>query len=285
MSSPARPQGTGRATEQLDRRTRVLWLVKGLGPGGMERLLLHHAQASRGGVEYLVGYVVDRPNSLEPELLAAGVQCCRLGVGSVVRPEWVRDLRRLVRRARIDVVHVHSPLVAAAARVALRSMPGGPRVVYTEHNSWASHGRSTRVLNRLTYPLDHERFAVSDEARGSSGRWGRHTEVLLHGIDVAGVRSAAARREVRDEMGLDESAFVVGIAANLRETKAYPVLLDAVARLRDAGVEVTVLSMGQGPLETELRELAEQLALGDSFRFLGHRGDVAACSPPATSSR
>ena len=275
MTSPVPPQETPSATEAHDRPTRVLWLVKGLGPGGMERLLLHHAQASRGGVDYFVGYVVDRPNSLEPELVAAGVQCCRLGTGSVARPEWIRDLRRLVRRSRIDVVHVHSPLVAAAARIALRSMPGGPAVVYTEHNSWVSHGRTTRLLNRLTYPLDHERFAVSSEARASSGRWGRRSEVLLHGIDVAGVRSAAARREVRDEMGLDDSAYVVGIAANLRATKAYPVLLDAVAQLRDAGVDVTVLCMGQGPLESELRGLAGDLALGDSFRFLGHRGDVA----------
>ena len=275
MTSPVPPQETPSATEAHDRPTRVLWLVKGLGPGGMERLLLHHAQASRGGVDYFVGYVVDRPNSLEPELVAAGVQCCRLGTGSVARPEWIRDLRRLVRRSRIDVVHVHSPLVAAAARIALRSMPGGPAVVYTEHNSWVSHGRTTRLLNRLTYPLDHERFAVSSEARASSGRWGRRSEVLLHGIDVAGVRSAAARREVRDEMGLDDSAYVVGIAANLRATKAYPVLLDAVAQLRDAGVDMTVLCMGQGPLESELRGLAGDLALGDSFRFLGHRGDVA----------
>ncbi|MDQ2679077.1 MAG: glycosyltransferase [Actinomycetota bacterium] len=253
----------------------MLWLVKGLGPGGMERLLLHQAQASGGEVDYMVGYVVDRPNSLEPDLAEAGVRSVRLGTGTVARPAWVRDLRRVVRRERIDVVHVHSPLVAAVARVALRAMRGGPRIVYTEHNSWTSHGRVTRALNRCTYPLDHERFAVSSEARDSSGRWGRRTEVLLHGIDVEGIRTAAARQEVRREMGLDESAYVVGIAANLRETKAYPVLLDAVALLRVRDVDVTVLCMGQGPLEAELRRIAERLDLGRSFRFLGHRSDVA----------
>ena len=63
-----------------DRRPiRVLWLAKGLGPGGMERLLVHHARfGDRDRFHYTAAYLVDRPNSVVPELLATAevVVCC-----------------------------------------------------------------------------------------------------------------------------------------------------------------------------------------------------------------
>ena len=42
-------------------------------------------------------------------------------------PRWVHGLRRLVRDERFDVVHFHSPAVAAVARPVLRSLPGRVR--------------------------------------------------------------------------------------------------------------------------------------------------------------
>ena len=44
---------------------RVLWLAKGLGPGGMERLLETHARfGNRDKFEYFAAYLVERPNSV-----------------------------------------------------------------------------------------------------------------------------------------------------------------------------------------------------------------------------
>jgi len=256
---------------------RVLWLAKGLGQGGMERLLVAHARFSdKARFDYRAAHLVDRPHSVVDELRALGVPVDRLGSGSSVDPRWLADLVRTVRRERIDVVHTHSPLPAALSRPLLRTLPHRPRLVYTEHNSWDCYGTTTRLANRVTYALDDARLAVSDPARDSaSPRLRRRTLTLVHGIDTAAVSAHHGDRTVaRRELGIADGTVVVGVVANLRPEKAYPTLLRAASAVLDARPETVFLSVGQGPLQTELEQEHERLGLGDAFRFLGYRDDV-----------
>ena len=265
------PSGSGMTDEDLERviaavrgdgwvpdgvsTAKVLWVAKGLGPGGMEQLLVNHATVGdRERIEYSAAYVVERPNSIVPRLEALGVPCHRLGGADPRDPRWVARLARLVRDERIDVVHVHSPYIAALARPALRVLPHRPAVIYTEHNSADCYGRATRWANLTTYPLDDARFAVSAAARDStpSGLRGR-TEVLVHGVDVTAIaEQRRLRSAARDRLGIEDGQLLVGIVANLRAAKAYPVLLDAAARVVRDDPRVRFVSMGQGPLEAEL---------------------------------
>jgi len=255
----------------------VLWLTKGLGPGGMERLLETHARVGdRDAFRYHAAYLVDRPHSVVPALEAAGVQCTRLGNGRDLDPRWALELRDLVRRSSIDVVHVHSPMAAAIARPALRTLRHRPGLIYTEHNSWDCYGRVTRVANALTFPLDDARVAVSVAAANSApGPLGRSTEVLTHGIDRDAVAAAAEHRdETRRELGLADDAIGVITVANLRHEKGYDVLLQAAQAAVAADPRLVFLSVGQGPLADELHAAHATTSLGDAFRFLGFRSDV-----------
>ncbi len=57
-----------------DRRVRVLWLVKGLGPGGAEQLLLLAAGVTdRSRFDYRLAYVRPDKTHLVPEFEAAGL--------------------------------------------------------------------------------------------------------------------------------------------------------------------------------------------------------------------
>src|SRR5947207_4865366 len=134
---------------------RVLWLTKGLGPGGAERLLVSFAaKADRERFDLRAAYLLPWKDHLVAQLAALGVPADCLDGRLEVDPRWVRRLRTLVREARIDVVHVHSPLVAALARPALRALPrqDRPALMGTEHNVWSSHHPATRCANRLTLP-------------------------------------------------------------------------------------------------------------------------------------
>lgn len=256
---------------------RVLWLAKGLGPGGMERLLETHARiGDRDRFEYSAAYLVERPHSLVGALEAQGVACTRLGGGRALDPAWPLRLRRLVRGERIDVVHIHSPMVAAVARPAVRSLRSRPAIVYTEHNSWLSYSLPTRVANAATYPLDDAHLAVSEGvARSVMAPLRRDVEVLTHGIDVASVASHREHRDSkRKELGLEPDTVLVITVAHLREEKAYDVLLDAAARVSGAGPDVRFVSVGHGPLAAEMEARRAERHLGERFRFLGFRPDV-----------
>jgi hypothetical protein len=68
---------------------RVLWLTKGLGPGGAERLLVEHAAgADHAEFRYEAAYVLDWKQHLVPELEALGVPTHCLGVSNELDPRW-----------------------------------------------------------------------------------------------------------------------------------------------------------------------------------------------------
>jgi L-malate glycosyltransferase len=272
---------------------RVLWLIKGLGPGGAERLLAAAARThDPAAVELHVAYLLPHKDQLVAELGAAGVEVTCLDAPREQDPRWLGRLRRLIRDGRIDVVHAHSPYVAGMARLAVRTMPARirPALVSTEHNAWSTFARPTRWLNAATHPLDDERFAVSEEVRGSmTPRLAGEVEVLVHGIDLEDVQSRRARRsEMREQLGLPDDAVVVGTVANYRPQKAYPVLLRAARTVLERDARARFVVVGQGPLAGEVEALHRELDLGDGVQLLGYRPDavdvLAACDVFCLSS-
>lgn len=239
----------------------------------MERLLVTHARfADRSRFELHVAYLVDRPHSVIAELESQGVAVHRLGDGTFPHPRWVVDLRRLVHDLGIEVVHAHSPLPAAVARVA--RLPAA--FVYTEHNQWDRYSPPTRWANRATFGLNDRAFAVSDEARDLTGRRRRRSvETLIHGVDVAAIRDVVGGRpEARRELGVDNDEILVGTVANLRVQKNYPMLIEVASIVRRSHPGVRFVAIGQGPLREELDRRLAATDLGDGFRFLGFRSDV-----------
>ena len=259
--------------------TRVLWLIKGLGPGGAERLLVEHARAGdRGECTYEVAYVLDWKQHLVPELEALGVRTRGLGVSREIDPRWVARLHRLLRGERFDVVHAHSPLLASVARVLVRMVPRArrPAFVYTEHNRWPSYKTLTRIANQMTYRWNDAVLAVSGDVRDSVAlRFRPAVEVVVHGVDVAEVRSQLTERDaVRHELGAGVGDTLAVTVANLRHGKNYPGLLEAAELVVERGAPVRFAAAGQGPLEAEVRSLHERSGLGERFALLGYRDDA-----------
>ncbi len=265
--------------------TRVLWVIKGLGPGGAERLLVAAAHAhDRERFTIECAFVLPWKDHLTAALEAAGVRTRCVSERRTDR-RWPLRLARLVRSGEWDVVHVHSPLPGAVARLAARTMPSfdRPRVVSTEHNRWETHRLPTRLLNRWTSRWDAVDYAVTDEVRLSMrGAAGRRVTTLRHGIEVAGAAALRAERAaVRAELGLSPDELVVVTAANFRPQKDYPGLLRAARLLADREVPVRIVAIGQGPQEGDIRALSAELGLEGRVILTGFRDDavrvMAAC--------
>ncbi|NNE73150.1 MAG: glycosyltransferase [Acidimicrobiales bacterium] len=273
-------------------RIRVLQLIKGLGPGGAEQLLVQHARKhDRGRFDYVVAYVVPEKNHLVPLLAEQGVPAVCLtpeptfstgtwpSTGTrAPAGAWIPRLRRLLIDTPFDVVHVHSPLLAATVRIMARALPPDrrPHVVATEHNRWPRHHPITRLANRATIGLDSRTFAVSDDVAATMPS-ASAVDVVVHGIDVARTEALAARRaEIRAEFGLSDDEVVIGTVANYRNEKAYDLLLDVAADVVGSRPNCRYLLVGQGPLEAAIIEQHERLGLGDRVILAGYRPDATA---------
>jgi glycosyltransferase involved in cell wall biosynthesis len=275
------------------RRTKVLLLIKGLGLGGAERLLLSFLQVrDRGHFDYRVAFVLPSKDALVSDVREADVpvQCLTPDRRTA---RWPLRLRQMLIADPVDVLHLHSPLVASVARVVVRTLPRSTRpvVVTTEHSTWSSYAMTTRIMNAITFTIDGAHIAVSDRVRQSIPRiWRRDVTVIVHGIILDQVRrSREERDDVRAEVGVAPDDLLVGTVANYTVHKAYPDLLHAARRVIDSGAAVRFLALGQGPLEREIRELHASLGLGADFLLLGRRPDavrvLAGCDVFVLASR
>lgn len=275
---------------------RVLWLIKGLGPGGAEHLLVAAARArDRAALCCEAAYLLPWKDALVPALVAEDVAVECYGVRDERDLRWVARLRRRLRSRPVDVVHAHSPYVAAMARLAVRSLPrrARPAIVTTEHNAWSTLRRPTRLADAWTARFDAATIAVSDETRASMSPAVRaRCETLVHGVDVAAIREhRAARPAMRAALGVDDGTFLVGTVANYHPKKDWPNLLAAARRAVDAAPAAAVrfVLVGQGPLAADVEARHRALGLDGAVMLTGHRPDavrvMAACDLFVLASR
>jgi glycosyltransferase involved in cell wall biosynthesis len=262
----------------------ILWLVKGLDRGGAERLvtsMVPRVDRSRFAIE--VAYVTPGADGFVEELAASGVRVSCLSASKAGSTGWPLQLRRLLRARGIRILHTHSPMPAALARVL---GPASVAFVHTEHNLWGAYRWLTATANAVTYGRNEAVFAVSDGVAESVQRPRLligsmpPVETLLHGIDVdAAPRGSDARQEAREILEVADTTPLIGNVANLSPKKDHEGLLNAFRRVVTQLPDAELVLIGTGPLEPALRGQAAALGVQSNVRFLGARGDVATLLP------
>jgi glycosyltransferase involved in cell wall biosynthesis len=259
--------------------TRILLLIKGLGRGGAEQLLVNAApHFDSAKFSFDVAYLLPWKNALVPDLEAAGVHVrCLDGARD---PRWIRRLRDVVREREIGIIHAHSPIAAVGARVAFWNNTR-LRIVYTEHNVWKRYKTVTAWGNALTFSRNDFVFAVSDEVRQTivypaplSRRSYPPVEILYHGPDPEAIERAATSDGVREELGIPIDAPIVGTVANLKAHKGHQYLLHAAALVCETVPNARFVWVGVGPMEDDLRRKAERMGLNGTIVFTGFRSDA-----------
>lgn len=259
---------------------RVLYLIKNLRRGGAEQLLLDVARRlDRAKFSPEIIYASHSPNEMIPEYESAGLPVTCLGARN--RPlSWLSGLRRTLHERQYDILHAHSPYVAAGARLLPRS--SHLRMIYTEHNEWSTYHYATRLANALTYWRNDSVLAVSDQVRDAIRLSyvsrlfpAPPVDTLYHGIDLADLNAAAKESaSTRAELEIPEGSVVVGTVANFRPQKGYDVLVRSVAAVRDACPSAHFVFVGGGPTEEKTRRQVAALGLDDRVTFAGYRGDA-----------
>jgi glycosyltransferase involved in cell wall biosynthesis len=254
---------------------RVLWLIKGLGPGGAERLLVGSARSiDRDRFDVSAAYLLPGKDHLVGELAENGVPAVCLGARGDLDPRWIPRLRRLVRSRRIDLVHAHSPVVAAGARLALGP---GVAVVTTEHNTWDRYRPLTRRADAATFARQRAVIAVSSEvARSIGSRRGPPVHVIPNGVDAEALRAAALPREAaRQELDLPADAPVIGTVGGLTAKKGHAHLVRSFADLAGRVPEARLVIVGLELDAAPVRVAIEETGLGDRVLLAGYRPQAA----------
>ena len=115
------------------------------------------------------------------------------------------------------------------------------------------------------------------------GRWlrravfSRRNEVIYNGVDTAAFSersSPVERASLRSALRFSKEDYVIGISARLRPEKNHVQLVEAVARLRDAGIPARVLMIGDGDLREVIESRARELQVEHHVVITGFQQDV-----------
>lgn len=208
-------------------------------------------------------------------------------VREIDRTEDLRALRRLreyFAANPFDIIHAHSSKAGMLARVAAWRSGNPAARVYSPHAFgfemdvgrrrkllYAGLERAAgRITDLLICTCEGERQLALRHRIVPPGR----AAVVRTGVDLRRFHPQADSRRVREELGLPDRHRIVGSVGALVEQKGHRYLVEAAALALEQMPHTTFVICGEGPLEEDLRALAESLGLGRRLRFLGHRDDV-----------
>lgn len=247
-------------------RFRVVHLVSSLQVGGMERFVLRIARSQQdAGHRVSVLALQGGPLEVEAGRLRLPVRVLggRNRLARAVRGAWHLAL------CRPDILHAHNP--SSLHYAVLGKRVSGAAVVMTFHGEGKG---GTRLPAPSEWEATDAVVAVSHAATESLRSPGARSRlhVILNGVSPE--PPARDWEAVRRELGL-EDRFVVVQVARIDPLKGHGTLIRAIAALRDRGLPVIALLVGDGPERDAMTRLAAELGLGpDRVRFLGFRADV-----------
>ncbi len=239
---------------------------------GGEQQALYLATALAGeGVEVLVVAPPGAP--LLERAAAAGLPTQPCAIRCEVNPAAVWRLRRVLRSAGADLVHVHDAhgVIPAGAAAWLA---GGVKVVASRRVDFALRGgwKYRRCADRVVCISR----AVERVCR-DGGAPEHKLRVVRSGVDPERFRGGEySKAKLREELGIDRKDDVILNVAALTDHKGQRYLLDAMLYVARDHPRVHLLIAGDGELEGALRAQARELALEEKVHFLGRRSDVGA---------
>lgn len=228
-----------------NRTQKILHIIDTLNIGGAEKLLVgvvNGLPQYRHFVVYLHGEGLLVPN-LPPQCRVIKLTCnSKLDI-----PRCILQLRKIIRRESIDIVHSHLFFSTLVARIAC---PSSCRLITTLHSMPGkiryNNSRLVTFLDKLTYRKRHEIIAVSEpvfEAHDNMMHFKGTCWVLPNFVEDEFYQSTYKR------MNTDGVLRLVAVG-NLKKAKNYSFLLDAFSYLSPA-FHLDIYGSG------ELRELLQ----------------------------
>ncbi|HEX8550271.1 MAG TPA: glycosyltransferase [Abditibacteriaceae bacterium] len=212
---------------------------------------------------------------------------------SVAGARAVSELARCLRRLQPDIVHAHSSVAGALARLARIASPRTP-LVYTPHCIAFETGlphierRVARWAEMLLAPLCSEYIAVSRAEQKAIARvLGRRAVLIPNGIDLEEFDAVAPG--CRADWNLSEDDFVIGCFGRLCAQKNQISLLRAFETLAQEVPNAKLLFIGDGEDRAKLEESGRNRPYFPNVIFAGEhaeaRGFYALCDVVTQPSR
>ena len=281
-------------------RHKVIHIITRLDRGGSAENTLRTCRGLAGRFDLLLVHglsLESRMTSAEKASVDRRIRAARAaGVRVMALPSLVRrisplsDLRALVslwtliRRERPSLVHTHTSKAGILGRLAAW-FARVPFIVHTPHGH-VFYGHFGRLVSRCFLVAERAAARITDRMVALTEAEKRDyisysvlpekRIITIHsGVDLAPFLSVRVNRDaMMRSLGLNPADLVVGTVGWLLPIKGPDILLRAMALVWPEFPRVSLVFVGKGDMEGELKQAAIRMGVSGKVVFAGWRDDI-----------
>lgn len=190
-----------------------------------------------------------------------------------------KNLKKILKKEKYDVVHCHTPVASACTRLACRNIKN-TRVFYTAHGfhfykgaplkNWLIYYTIEKWLSKYTDTIIT--INKEDYERAKTFYAKRVEYIPGVGLDLKKFNRKVDKKEKRKELGIKEDDFLILSVGELNKNKNHEIVIKAIAKLDNPDIKYIIC--GVGPLKGYLENLIKELNLTNQVQLLGYRKDI-----------
>lgn len=262
---------------------KVLHLINNLGSGGAEKLLedLIPLMNKMENVEADILLLTDKNNVFYDSLISKGVKVDVIKYRNMYDPRNIFEIKKYIINGGYEMVCSH--IFPTQYWVALsRLFLGNKRVKFitTEHST---HNRRRekfyfKFIDKFIYSQYDLIISITQKTRDNLINWidPKHKKldkhiVIENGVDIKKIKQALPYKKSELIEGINENTKLVCMVARFSRAKDQPTLIRAISKLPE---NIHLVLVGEGPLISNNKKLANELGISDRVHFLGFRKDI-----------
>jgi glycosyltransferase involved in cell wall biosynthesis len=196
---------------------------------------------------------------------------------------FYRQIKRLIKENDYSLIHCHSPIGGAITRLAVhKARKKNSKIIYTAHGfhfykgapiiNWLLYYPMEKWLSKCTDVLITMNKEDYELAKRKMKAKSTHYIPGI-GVDTDKFSKPNVDRDFkRYELVIPSDAVVLISVGELNKNKNHQIIIKAMAKLKTPNLHYCIAGIGN--MDSELKKLAGNLGLQNSFHLLGYRTDI-----------
>jgi glycosyltransferase involved in cell wall biosynthesis len=245
-----------------------------LGWGGQERRIFAEAEIMRQRRHNVI-LAIDPRGELYQRALKAGLPAVPVPFGGRHTIPALITLRQLLHRQAVDILNTHSSLDSWVGLLAVLGKRSRTRLVRTRHLSTPIQ---TSWPTRLLYQSPDAIITTGQAIKNLIINRARVSAAKIYSIPTGVPLNRFYPRPPGDRLGFlpawPQNSCLIGSVAVLRSWKGHLYLVEALAKVLQAGEKAYLVLVGDGPYRVVIEAKVAELNLTDFICFAGYQDNV-----------
>lgn len=257
---------------------RVLHIIGKMDRAGAETMLMNlYRHIDRTQIQFDFITFTDEAGDYDAEIRELGGRIIPILANNPIK-RMLKLQQFLKTHPEYEVVHAHMLLSNAFHLLAAKTAGVKHRISHS-HNTSGGKSNATRRLYEKWALVTNRQVATYKIACGELAAqylFGTTKEVWLlpNAVDIEKMMTAAKNSRDYIEQEFNSSGLKIIQVGRLSEVKNHQFSLEIVEELKKCKVDFTLYIVGQGPLESSLKQQVRDKSLEDNVKFLGVRTDI-----------